>query len=185
VNGDFSVKPTLIGDLVVLRPFHEDDYPAIVTALQDPEVLRLTGSGPYPWDETGHARLREWYATRNDQKDRLDLAVADRATGRWVGEVVLYKVDFTNANCTFRMLIGPGGRDRGLGTESVRLLVRYAFEQLGLHRIGLHVFPFNPRARRVYEKAGFQAEGVEREVLKTPEGWSDAITMAILNKTDA
>ncbi|AGL18493.1 GNAT family N-acetyltransferase [Actinoplanes sp. N902-109] len=181
MTGDFSIKPTISGDLVVLRPFQAGDYPAIVTALQDPEVLRLTGSSPFTWDETGHARLREWYATRNDQTDRLDLAITDRATGQWVGEVVLHKVDKPNANCTFRMLIGPSGRDRGLGTESVRLLVRYAFEQLDLHRIALQVYPFNPRARHVYEKAGFVAEGIEREVLRTGDGWSDAVTMAILN----
>ncbi|MFI5935344.1 GNAT family N-acetyltransferase [Actinoplanes sp. NPDC051494] len=180
MTGDFSIKPTLTGERVELRPFLDEDYPAIEAALRDPEVIRLTGSTPIVWDEAAHVRLREWYSTRNRQPDRLDLAVTDRATGHWVGEVVLNKVDVHNQACNFRILIGPGGRDQGFGTEAVRLLLDHAFGTLGLHRVELQVFAFNPRARRVYEKAGFQAEGVLRDALRTPGGWADAIVMSAL-----
>ena len=175
---DFSVKPTLAGARVVLRPFHDDALPALAGILTDPEVVRLTGS---PAGETFEpSRLRAWYGTRNSQDDRLDLAVVDRAGGACVGEVVLNEWDRANASCNFRTLIGPGGRDRGLGTEAVRLIVGYGFEQLGLHRIGLEVFASNPRARRAYEKVGFVAEGTLRQVLRDGDGWVDATVMSIL-----
>jgi RimJ/RimL family protein N-acetyltransferase len=177
---DFSVKPTLAGPRVVLRPFVAGDFPAIRDALRDPEVVRLTGSRPIVWDAAAEERLREWYGTRAGQRDRLDLAVEERATGAWVGEVVLNEWDPADGSCNFRTMFGPGGRDRGLGTEAVRLLVGYAFEQLGLHRIALEVYPFNPRARRAYEKVGFVVEGVRRDALLTPQGWVDATVMAIL-----
>ncbi|MFJ8577472.1 GNAT family N-acetyltransferase [Micromonospora sp. NPDC093277] len=174
---DFSDKPTLTGDRVVLRPFVDDDIAAFEVVLADPEVTRLTGSPPEPFDA---ARLRAWYGTRNSQADRLDLAVVDKATGTCVGEVVLNEWDSHHRNCNFRTLIGPAGRDRGLGTEAVRLIVGYGFEQLGLHRISLEVFAFNPRARRVYEKVGFVAEGTLRQVLHDGEQWVDATVMSIL-----
>jgi RimJ/RimL family protein N-acetyltransferase len=177
---DFSVKPTLVGTKVQLRPFVAADYPAICEALRDPEVVRLTGSRPIVWDEAARERLREWYGSRGDQPDRLDLAVEERATGAWVGEVVLNEWDPHNQSCNFRTMFGPRGRDRGLGTEAARLLVRYGFEQLGLHRIQLEVYSFNPRARRAYEKVGFVAEGVLRDALRTPDGRADATVMAIL-----
>jgi RimJ/RimL family protein N-acetyltransferase len=177
---DFSVKPTLGGHRVVLRPFVPDDFPAIREALRDPEVVRLTGSRPIVWDEPAELRLRDWYGTRGDQGDRLDLAVVDRATGACVGEVVLNEWDPHNASCNFRAMIGPRGRDRGLGTEATELIVGYGFEHLGLHRIALEVYSFNPRARRAYEKAGFVAEGVLRDAIRTPEGWADATVMSIL-----
>lgn len=180
MTADFSVKPTLIGPRVLLRPFVAGDFPAICQALRDPEVVRLTGSRPIVWDAAAEDRLREWYGSRADQTDRLDLAVEERATGAWVGEVVLNSWDPPNGSCNFRTMFGPQGRDRGLGTEAVRLLVGYAFEQLGLHRVALEVYAFNPRARRAYEKAGFVAEGVLRDALRTPEGWVDATVMAIL-----
>jgi len=180
---DFSVKPTLTGEKVMLRPFITDDIPALRAALQDPEVLRLTGS--VHGDETEFAggdpardeQFRQW---RNAQPDRLDLAVVDKASGQCVGEVVLNKWDEGNRSCNFRTLLGPTGRDRGLGTESLRMIVGYGFEQLGLHRISLEVYAFNPRARHVYEKVGFVAEGVLREELRYHDEWIDATVMSIL-----
>ncbi|MGC1213649.1 MAG: GNAT family protein [Micromonospora sp.] len=177
-TADFSVKPTLTGDRVVLRPFLDDDVAAFERVLADPEVVRLTGSPPD--NRFDVERLRAWYGSRNAQTDRLDLAVVDRSSGACVGEVVLYEWDAHNNSCTFRTLIGPTGRDRGLGTEASRLVVGYGFERLGLHRISLEVFAFNPRARRVYEKVGFVAEGVLRQVLRDGDEWVDATVMSIL-----
>jgi len=183
---DFAVKPTLDGDKVVLRPFNDGDLPAIRAALLDPEARILTGSvhdeaqahAAEPADE--EKLLLDWYSTRNDQPDRLDLAVVDKATGECVGEAVLNQWDPGNESCNFRILIGPKGRDRGLGTEATRLIVGYGFEHLGLHRISLEVYAFNPRARRAYEKVGFRAEGVLRESLRYNGEWHDATLMSIL-----
>ncbi|ELP67124.1 GNAT family N-acetyltransferase [Streptomyces turgidiscabies] len=174
---DFSVKPVLTGERAVLRPFAEDDVPVMARILVDPEVIRLTGSPTEAFDPD---RLRAWYTTRNAQTDRLDLGIVDRASGELVGEVVLNEWDESNLNCNFRILVGAGGRDRGVGTEAVRLIVGHAFEQLGLHRVSLHVFAFNPRARRAYEKAGFVAEGVERQTLLHAGEWIDAVRMSVL-----
>ncbi|MFF6995152.1 GNAT family N-acetyltransferase [Streptomyces sp. NPDC008313] len=174
---DFSVKPVLLGEKVLLRPFTEEDVPVMARILDDPEVGRLTGSPPGLFDTD---RLRAWYGTRNDQKDRLDLGIVDRAGGGLVGEAVLNEWDPHNRNCMFRILIGPGGRGRGLGTEATRLIVGHAFEQLALHRVSLYVYAFNPRARRAYEKAGFVAEGVERQALWHEGEWIDAVRMSVL-----
>ena len=183
---NFAIKPTLTGDRAVLRPFREDDLPAMRAVLLDPETRVLTGS---VHDEAqAHAQeapeeeklLRDWYGTRNEQTDRLDLAITDKATGECVGEAVLNQWDPGNESCNFRILIGPGGRNRGLGTEATRLIVGYGFERLGLHRIWLEVYAFNPRARRAYEKVGFRSEGVLRESLRYNGEWIDATVMSIL-----
>ncbi|AZK94147.1 GNAT family N-acetyltransferase [Streptomyces tsukubensis] len=180
----FSLKPTLHGERVTLRPFTEADVPVMAAILDDPEVLRFTGSTDEEEsdaaDPQATAALHTWYTSRNDQHDRLDLAVVDRTSGRVVGEVVLHEWDPANRNCRFRTLIGPEGRGRGLGTEATRMIVDHGFEHIGLHRIALSVFAFNPRARRVYEKVGFVAEGVEREVLRHGDTWVDATAMSVL-----
>jgi RimJ/RimL family protein N-acetyltransferase len=183
---DFAVKPTLTGVKVILRPFRASDLPAMNEALLDPEARILTGSvhdeaqahAPVTADEEKMAV--DWFRTRNDQADRLDLAVVDKATGRCVGEAVLNQWDPGNESCNFRIFIGPKGRDRGLGTEATRLIVGYGFEHLRLHRISLEVYAFNPRARRAYEKVGFRPEGVLRESLRYNGEWIDATIMSIL-----
>ena len=173
---DFSVKPTLTGELVVLRPLDEGDYDALKAAMDDPDVTRLTGSH----GEITEERARQWMRTRKDQTDRLDLAIVDKASGEIVGEAVLNEWDPDNECCNFRILIGPAGQGRGLGTEATRLIVGYGIEELGLHRIELGVYAFNPRAQRAYEKAGFVVEGVRREALLWDGEWVDSIVMSVL-----
>ncbi|WP_256837803.1 GNAT family N-acetyltransferase [Ornithinimicrobium faecis] len=181
----FSEKPTLTGDLVTLRPVEPEDVQVMVGILTDPDLLRLTGS-VHSTAETETAAepeigpLREWYTTRNDQPDRLDLMVVDNASGQVVGEVVLNEWDEGDRTCNYRTLFGPGGRDRGLGSEATRLLIDYAFTHLPLHRIDLEVYAFNPRAQRVYEKAGFVVEGTRREAFEFDGERFDAIIMGQL-----
>ncbi|MFI5623269.1 GNAT family N-acetyltransferase [Nocardioides sp. NPDC051685] len=183
--GWFAEKPTLVGSTLVLRPFAEGDVETMARILADPEVLRLTGS-VHSADEseagTGvpDEHLREWYATRNQQPDRLDLVIVDQATEAVVGEAVINEVDTGNRSASFRILIGPAGRDRGLGTEATRLIVDHAFHTTVLNRIELCVYAFNPRARRTYEKVGFSVEGIQREALRYDGGYVDAVVMSRL-----
>ncbi|GAA4419540.1 GNAT family protein [Georgenia halophila] len=182
---DFTTKPTLVGERLTLRPFRPADLHAMGEVLADPEVLRLTGSAHTTSELTAvdpalDERTRQWYLTRNEQTDRLDLAVVDNGTGSCVGEAVLNDWDESNESCNFRILVGPRGRDRGLGTEAVRMTLGHAFRALALHRVSLEVYAFNPRARRAYEKAGFVVEGVARQALRFDDTWVDAIMMAAL-----
>ena len=124
---DFSAKPTLTGDRVTLRPMDEGDYDDLKAAYDDAELRRLTGSHL----EITEDRAREWMRTCKEQDDRLDLTIVERESGRAVGEAVLNEWDEPNESCSFRILIGPGGRGKGLGTEATRLIVGYGFEQLG------------------------------------------------------
>ena len=184
----FAVKPTLTGTNVVLRPFiFEQDAPALREMLSDPDVIKLTGSRHDPvigeveeWDAADEAGFRTWYSSRNDQTDRLDLAVVDKAAGQCVGEVVFNEWNEPNRSCNFRVIIGPRGWDRGLGSEAIRLFLGYGFEQLGVHRISLDVLAFNPRAKRVYDNVGFVTEGVLREEHRWGDEWIDDTIMSIL-----
>jgi RimJ/RimL family protein N-acetyltransferase len=183
---DFATKPTLTGERVILRPYQDADLAGLQAAMADLDVLRLSGSIHREAEafepltpEQVQARL-DWFNSRNGTDDRLDLAIVDRASGDCVGEAVLNQWDPGNESCNFRILIGPAGQNRGLGTDATRLIVGHGFEALGLHRIALEVYAFNPRARRVYEKAGFTVEGVLRESLRYEGQWIDATVMSIL-----
>jgi RimJ/RimL family protein N-acetyltransferase len=170
----FAVKPTLAGTLVTLRPAQGSD--AAHLASVDTETYRLTGTHR----TFGPAQLEQWYATRGEQTDRIDWAILENATAAWAGEVVLNDLDTDNRSCAFRILLqGPPFYGRGLGTEATRLAVEHAFA-LGLHRVELEVYDFNPRARRVYEKAGFRHEGTRRDALLWDGDWVDAHLMAML-----
>lgn len=177
-----ATKPTLTGALVRLRPFLEADLPAMTAAIADPEVRRLTGSvrstaeAHRPDDD--EEKLREWYLSRGDQPDRLDLAVVDIASAECVGEVVLNEWDPVARSCNFRTLLAPDRQDCGLGTEALALLLDHAFE-VGVQRVTLTVFTFNTRAIYVYERAGFAIEGTVERALEFDDVWYAEHLMAI------
>lgn len=176
----FAEKPVLDGELVTLRPVRAQDAAGLF-ALDD-ESGRLTGS-PKKDDDPNWTleNLQNWYASRADHDDRIDLSIIERATGEWAGEVVLNELNVANEACGFRIALqGPRFYGRGLGTEATRLITDYAFGTVGLHRIELQVYAFNPRARHVYEQVGFVHEGTMREALRWDGEWIDCHLMGML-----
>jgi RimJ/RimL family protein N-acetyltransferase len=81
--------------------------------------------------------------------------------------------------------IGIGEREawsKGYGTDAMKVILRYAFQELNLRRVALDTFEYNPRAIRSYEKAGFVYEGRAREfLLREGRRW-DLIFMGILRE---
>ncbi|MEL6982689.1 MAG: GNAT family N-acetyltransferase [Actinomycetota bacterium] len=153
--GDWT-NPTLEGQLVLLRPFADADLAPIWEMVNDPVGNDLTATT----EDFTFEQIREWYLGRNQQTDRLDLAVVERSTGQFAGEVVLNEHDPAARSCSFRIsLRGPDWFGRGLGTEATALIVRHGFDHLGLDRITLEVLTRNPRAKRTYEKVGFVTVG--------------------------
>jgi len=69
---------------------------------------------------------------------------------------------------------------KGVGTEATRLVVKFAFESLQLHRLELEVYDYNPRAKHVYEKVGFVQEGVKRDAAFLYDAYRNVIIMSML-----
>ncbi|MBB6099250.1 RimJ/RimL family protein N-acetyltransferase [Deinobacterium chartae] len=170
-------KPTLRGERVLLRPFTTDDLEAYLLLLTDPEGLRLTGTqASFTREQT-----EGWLAKIAAQPGRYDLAITLEETGELIGEVVVNDLDGDNRLANLRVGLRAAYTGRGYGTEAMRLMIAFAFEQIGLHRLELEVFDFNPRAQHVYEhKLGFRREGVLRDVLYLDGRYHSAIVMSLL-----
>ncbi|MDR6899147.1 RimJ/RimL family protein N-acetyltransferase [Rhizobium miluonense] len=76
----------------------------------------------------------------------------------------------------------PALLGKGFGTEAIMLLLRHAFGEMELHRIGIRVLAYNQRAIRAYEKCGFVVEGRERETAYVNGSWHDDIMMGLLDR---
>lgn len=164
--------------LVPLAPEHVDGTWA---ALQEPEVLRLTGTHA-SFTREGVA---SWLAGLASRGDRADWAILRAEDGVHIGEAVLSDLDADNRSAGYRIALGaPRWFGRGYGTEATRAVLRHAFETVGLHRVELEVFAFNPRAQRAYEKAGFVVEGRRRDALLWEGEWVDALVMGCLSHVE-
>lgn len=168
-------KPILTGAGVRLRPLVAGDAEAMYASLDDPDSLRLTGTqSSFTFDQVQrHCEHVE------QAEDRLDYAI--EVASQPIGEAVLNCFDHINRSASFRIAIWKNrDRNKGIGTEATRLLVRHGFEVVGLNRIELEVYSFNPRARRVYENIGFRLEGTRRQALLWNGEAVDAHIMALL-----
>jgi RimJ/RimL family protein N-acetyltransferase len=72
--------------------------------------------------------------------------------------------------------------NQGLGTEALKLWVRYLFEASDAHKIETHTWSMNPRMMRVAEKLGFTLEGRERELIRWQGKWQDRIRYSVLRR---
>jgi len=168
-------KPTLLGNKVILRPFEISDIEYMEECLKDLEVIKLTGS-PMDFDKE---LVIKWYSTRNEQVDRLDLAIIDKSNNIVVGEVVINEYDEVQNSMNYRILIGPMGRNRGLGTEATTLILDYVFLNTDLKQLTLSVYAFNPRAQRVYEKTGFVLDSIDVAELEFEGEMIDSLNMIL------
>src|SRR5262249_41243997 len=97
-----------------------------------------------------------------------------------VGFTGLHKIDRQNRCASGGLAIGEKQTwGRGYATDAVRVRTRFAFEELGLHRIEGQTM--NPAMRRVYEKCGYHHEGVARQKYWRHGRWHDADLFAILD----
>lgn len=168
-------KPVLRGERVVLRPIGVADAETMFAGLADSEAIRLTGTHA----AFTRADVEAHCARVAAVDDRWDYAIV--ADGEMVGEVVLNELDRDNRCANIRIAIwGAAARGRGLGEEAMRLLTDFAIDQIGLHRVELGVYAFNPRAIRCYEKVGFVQEGTRRAALLWDGAWIDQHVMAVL-----
>ncbi len=103
--------------------------------------------------------------------------------GRLIGFVALHTIEWNNRAALLAIGIGDADyRGKGYGRDALRLILRYAFDELNLERIGLDVIANNAGAIRAYERAGFRHEGaMRRAVLRDGQAY-DRLIMGILRE---
>lgn len=174
----FRDQPSLVGSAIRLDPLTPavlDDYWA---SLQDSEGRRLTGTHA----EFDRETARQWLASRGQHHDRADWAVMRRSDDRFLGEAVINEFDPANESANYRVaLADPSVYGKGYGTEVTQLVVEYALDTVGIHRLSLEVYEFNPRAQRTYEKCGFVLEGRLRDALLWDGERRHSLVMSILS----
>ena len=150
------------GDLV-LRPWTEDDVDAMVAGCDDPDVAYWIPAIPHPYTE---ADARAFI--RGEVRDDHD-AFAIEVGGRVVGGIGI-GLNAHDYRARLGYWVAADSRGQGICTRALRLLSRYALDELRMQRVELITDPDNVASQRVAEKAGFQREGVLRAHLLHRDG---------------
>jgi len=145
------------------------------------EYSRLLDSDPAR--QFSKTATKKWIEENELSEEDASFAIQSIEDERILGEIGLggFAGKFTNA------FVGLGIGDpeywgKGYGSDAMRIILKYAFDILNLHRVTLSVFEYNPRAIRSYENCGFKHEGRLREFLSREGKRWDLLFMGITKK---
>jgi len=115
------------------------------------------------------------------QGTALAFMIFENRSGKLIGGITLGNIRHgVSQSAHIGYWMGERYAGQGYMVEAVRLVVRYAFDTLKLHRIEAACIPANERSIRVLEKAGFQREGLLRSYLKINGSWADHFLFALI-----
>jgi len=160
---------------VYLRVMTYDDTENIV-AWRNSQAVRSRFLYRAEFTREGH---ENWIRTKIKTGEVVQLMICDLATDKPLGSVYIRDIDRTSRKAEYGIFIGEeSARGRGVGTATAKLMLRYCFEEEGLHKVFLRVISDNFGAIRSYEKAGFTREAYLKDEVFVDGEYLDIILMA-------
>ncbi|WP_025025916.1 GNAT family N-acetyltransferase [Caldalkalibacillus mannanilyticus] len=167
------------GKYVRLAPFYPNDTVIIAKWHEDAEYLRMV--------DTDIAVLKsiesfnDFSRSQEGSNTNICFGLRSLTDDKLIGFVALLGIEWNNRACILAIGIGDrNNQNKGYGSDALQLILKYAFHELNLFRVGLDVTEYNKQAMRAYEKVGFKVEGSMRAAVLRDGNKYDRIIMGIL-----
>ena len=166
---------------IQLRSLSEEDAASFSRWSEDGEYLRGLDT------DFAKPRNTEFYKKQiqsfEDASDVLEFGIYLTQNQQLIGFISLHSIEWNNQIASMAIGIGEADyRKNGYGSEAIRLLLNYAFNELNLHKVELDVISNNDNAIYCYQKNGFETEGVAKEAILRDNQRFDRIYMGVLAK---
>ncbi len=170
----------IYGERLCLRAAERADIPRFTAWLNDREVSQFLGMKT-PMALAAEERWYENMINGPKAEQVLVMQIKDGDVWRPIGNTSFMNIEWANRSAEIGIFIGEKSCwNQGYGREAMRLMLKYGFETLNLHRIFLRVFEHNVRGIKAYEHAGFQHEGRMRQALYQDGRYYDVLIMSVL-----
>ena len=180
-----EVNPNLRGRRVLLRPLVPSDFAAWreVRVRNDAWLTKWEPSRPPGSPDVVHDRHA--FAARCNARERerhlgSGFGFGVFVDGAFAGEMNLSSVQRGPfQNCYVGYWIDEALAGNGYTPEALVVVMRFAFEDLGLHRVQIAIIPRNSASRRVVDKLGIREEGIAVRYLEINGAWEDHVRYAV------
>ncbi len=167
------------GSLVRLRAFDSSDLIKCQDFSNDYEVMR-GASGGILYPSTVDDAARAMNGNTSYSAGEYQFAVETKKDRLLIGQCGFIKVNWKNRTGELGILIGEKDyRGKGYGADAIRVLCRFGFDEMNLHKIKATVFDFNVPALRCYEKCGFVREGVLQKEIYREGAYHDVVQLCL------
>ncbi|MCI8732650.1 MAG: GNAT family N-acetyltransferase [Lachnospiraceae bacterium] len=168
----------IYGEKIVLRAVEKADNTMLLSLINDPDTEMMLGGSSWPVSESDQLK---WFEHQEHSRDVLRCIVALQNDGRALGTIILSDIDQKNATGHIHIkMLKDGGRGRGYGTDAVKTMVRYAFEELRLNCIYANILAYNDASIKLFERCGFKKDGVLRQRVYKKGKFVDMLAYSIL-----
>ena len=172
------MKPALHGLHILLRPVNEDDLPRLLAILREPDVARHWSQ---PDDEFDQRELLSGDNVDAAESSTTFVITIRNETIGWIAGWEKLHRDYRHAGID--LFLSTEHQGKGYGTEAIRLVCRFLFDERGHHRITIDPAADNVRAIRAYQKVGFQRVGVMRRYERGADGtFHDGLLLDLLRE---
>lgn len=160
-----------------LREISKKDLEIINKWRNDKNIISKLGA-PFRYIDLSIDEI--WYETYlNNRNNTIRCAITDEKD-LILGLVSLTNIDYLNKSAILHIMVGPNNQNKGVGTFGIKEILNHAFLNYNLQRVELEVLEDNEIAKKVYEKVGFQKEGIKRNVCYKNGKYKNMIIMSIL-----
>jgi ribosomal-protein-alanine N-acetyltransferase len=160
----FEQHPQLETERLILRSLRPEDKEAIYDYASDPEVTRYMLFNTHASIADAEAFL-EWRAERYAKRQRIEFALDLKSSGDLVGLCGLHNFFRADQHVELGYVLRRKFWGNGYMAEAVREVIRFAFEEMGMHRVQAICFEDNVRSARLMERCGMTYEGMFRDQL--------------------
>lgn len=157
---------------IILRPLEPEDLEFLYQWENDPSIWQVSNTlvpfSRYILKQYLEESHRDIFETK-----QLRLIIED-SKGQATGALDLFDFDPYHRRAGIGILIyNKDDRGKGLATDALTLISKYAVEVLGLHQLFANITTDNVASIRLFEKVGFQLSGAKKDWIKTSNGWLD------------
>lgn len=162
---------------IALTPLRLTDRSVMFNWINDRQQVLFNAS----YKPVSEGQHQDWFEAIQRRNDVAIFGIRLLETDKLIGSCQLHSINYIHRSAELQIRIGDlSERNKGYGTDAIHLLLNFAFKDLNLNRVYLHVFETNERALRFYEKCGFIKEGVLRQAAYIDGHYLNVLVMAIL-----
>lgn len=168
----------VIGEKIYLRPITLEDTDLVVKWRNNEKVVQnFIYRKPISREE--HIC---WMEQKVATGRVIQFIICDLQTDKPLGVVYIQNIEEEHSKAEEGIFLGEEEAfGKGIGTEAARLMVRYAFEILGLHKLSARVLAYNMASRRMHEGAGYEQEAYFKQELYLDGKYEDLIFYGIIH----
>lgn len=169
----------LIGKKIYLRALKLEDMKTLNEMINDSETEKMVVGWSKPVTEN---EQNQWYLNlKNDNNIRYAItSISEKESA--IGTATIRNIDWKNRNASLDIKLLKEVRSKGYGTDTIKTLLKYCFEELNLNRISANILEYNEASKKIFEKCNFKLEGIQKEIIYKNGEYNSLMNYAILKK---